>query len=113
MSEQIARSFSPLIGLPCWGLDRIQGSMISLEFGAPHLIVREPRGSNSVSARVRERLSQRIVKPVGEWHLLIDACHWRMKIFERTVAEDTSAMSEIDAAIREMDGQKLIRTAGS
>lgn len=111
MDNAIKTVFIPLIGLPCWGVDRIQGSILSFEFGQPRLVVREPRASKSSSERVRRRLAQRVVKPVGEWHLLIYACHWRILMWGEVLAEDTSKTDAMDAAIRELSGQKLTRLA--
>ena len=109
VDHAITTAFTPLIGLPCRGVYRVQGSIFSFEFGQPHLVMREPRASKSPSARVRRRLAQRIVKPVGEWHLLIYACHWRVTASGEAVVDDTGTTEAIDAAIRELSGQKLTR----
>ena len=107
MDHPIATAFAPLIGLPCWGAERVHGSILSFEFGSPSLVVREPRVSNSSSSKVRRTMARRIVKPAGEWHLLIYCCHWRVVASGEPVADDISAMETIEAAIREVDGQKL------
>lgn len=107
MNEAISTTIAPLIGLPCWNVGRVHGSMISLEFGAPRLHIREPIASQSPSARVRERMAQRQVRPVGEWNLCVSACHWRVIAFDEKLAEDADAHERIEVAVRTVDGQKL------
>lgn len=105
--DNITNAFAPVIGLPCWGVDRVQGSMLSFQFGSPHLVVREPIASTSASQKVRQRMAQRRVKPVGEWNLVVFACCWRLVQSGETIAEDGDTQERIDAATRAVDGQKL------
>lgn len=98
---------SPLLGMPCWGVKRGQGSFLTLEFGAPSVSVREPITSESGSAKVRRALARRHVVVHGAWHLWIYCCEWRVESGGRTVG-DSSAWRRIDAAARVLDGQKLI-----
>jgi hypothetical protein len=107
MDDVITTAFAPVIGLPCWGVDRVHGSILSFEFGSPDLVVREPIASTSPLEKVRQQMSQRRVKPVGEWNLLIFACHWRVVLSGETIAEDHDIQERIDAATRAVDGQKL------
>jgi hypothetical protein len=109
MDDPITSSFAPLIGLPCWGVKRGQGSILSLDFGEPHLIVREPYESKSGSPAIRARAARRLVKPVGAWYLFIVCCHWRFFSRNEEQAHDESDHETIDAAAEEIDGQKLIR----
>lgn len=107
MDQTITTAFAPLIGLPCWGVSRGHGSILSFEFGSPHLSVREPIVSTSPSAKVRQRLAQRRVTPVGAWNLFVFCCHWRLVASGETLAEDADTHERIDAAARTVDGQKL------
>jgi hypothetical protein len=111
MDDVITTAFTPLIGLPCWGVKRGQGSVLSLEFGAPSLLVREPYASISSSFKVRQNAARRVVKLVGEWHLFVFCCHWRVTMSGEPVADDESAQDQIDAAARVLDGQKLVAVA--
>ena len=108
MNDPITESFSPLIGLPCWGADKWQGSMLSFEFGEPHLIVREPMDTKSESPAIRARMARRNVRPVGAWHLWVYCCCWRIFSGAETVAHEEADDAVITAAMRELDGQKLI-----
>jgi hypothetical protein len=107
MDNPIAASFLPLIALPCWGADKVQGSILSFEFGEPRLIVREPMTSRSESPRVRAKMARRNVKPVGAWNLTIFVCHWLISGGEAK-ANDEADDEAIRAAVRELDGQKLM-----
>ena len=107
MEDPITTAFTPLIGLPCWGVERGHGSILSFEFGSPHLIVREPYVSNSPSAKLQKQSLRRRVKPVGEWHLFVFCCHWSVTIASELLADDERTAEEIEAATHVLDGQKL------
>lgn len=107
MDDAITTAFAPLIGLPCWGVQRGQGSMLTFEFGPPYLRIREPHVSNSPTAWIRERAAQRRVRPCGAWHLWVSGCHWRIAVSGEVLAEDESPQDQIEAAVQAVDGQKL------
>ncbi len=111
MDDVITTAFSPVIGLPCWGAVRVHGSIVSLEFGIPHLIVREPRVSTAASVQVRQRAAERLVKPVGEWNLTVFACHWHIVLTGDELANDDSSHEQIEAATRRLNGQKMTMVA--
>ena len=107
MDDAITTVFAPLIGLPCWGVERGQGSILSFEFGSPRLFVREPYVSTASSAKLRRSAAQRGVKPVGEWNLFVFCCHWRIVTSGEIPADDDSTSAGIEAAAQAMDGQRL------
>lgn len=107
MDDAIRTAFAPLIGLPCWAVERGQGSILSFEFGAPRLFVREPYASTSSSAKLREAAARRIVKPVGEWNLFVFCCHWRIVDRGEILADDDCPHAQIEAAAQVVGGQKL------
>ena len=107
MADPITTAYTPLIGLPCWGVERGQGSILSIQFGSPHLIVREPYVSTSPSDKLQKLASRRRVKPVGEWHLFVFCCHWSVTIAGELLADDERTDEEIEAAAHALDGQKL------
>jgi hypothetical protein len=105
--SQIKRSFARLLGLPCWGVSRGFGSFLTLEFGAPHLVVREPiRPTAEASARVKRLLARRSVRARGRWHFWVYCCEWRVVARGRVVGDWTTPR-RIDRAARELNGQKL------
>ena len=59
---QIEKIISKLYGIPCWGVRPGFGSFLTLEFGKPHLKVREPVvAGRSSPVSVRKRLARRRV----------------------------------------------------
>ncbi|WP_423277486.1 hypothetical protein [Enterovirga sp. CN4-39] len=107
MDEAFATAFTPLIGLPCWRVERGQGSILSFEFGSPRLLVREPFVPTSSLPRVCQFAARRVVRPIGEWNLFVFCCHWRVTASGDTLADDDSPQEQIEAAAGLMDGQKL------
>ena len=107
-ASQIERSFAKLRGKPCWGVKRGFGSFLTLEFGSPRLVVREPHSpTGNVSRRVRKLLARRRVHARGRWHLWIYCCEWRVSS-NGVVIGDSTTSRRIDRAARELNGQKLL-----
>jgi hypothetical protein len=106
--NQIERSFAKLRGKLCWGVKRGFGSFLTLEFGTPRLVVREPHASTrAVSRRVQKLFARRLVSARGRWHLWIYCCEWRVST-NGIVIGDSSTRRRIDRAARELNGQKLL-----
>ncbi|TNC12475.1 hypothetical protein FF100_16835 [Methylobacterium terricola] len=107
MDDAIRATFAPVIGLPCWRVERGQGSILSFEFGSPRLFVREPYASTSSSAKLRASAARRVVKPVGEWNLFVFCCRWCVVVSGKVLADNERSHAQIEAAAQAMDGQKL------
>jgi hypothetical protein len=104
-------SFSRLVGKPCWEVKRGFGSFLTIEFGEPHLEVREPRESTSELKKVRDLISRRTVHVRGEWHLWIYCCHWGVFDGSGRLVGDTSSKKAIDRAAKYLNGQALVAGA--
>ena len=102
-ADPIGSVFADVIGKPCWLAKRGHGSFITMEFGEPHLEVREPADASS-----SETLRRRGIAVHGDWHLWIYCCEWRILEEGRVIAHSESPDAEIDKAVRRLDGQKLI-----
>src|SRR5258708_32894476 len=103
----IDKAFAPLASLPCWGVKRGFGTFLTLEFGEPTLMIREPiLASPGVGARVRRALARRLAYPRGQWHLWLYCCAWRVTDGEREVG-DWSSSARIDRSARFLNGQKI------
>ena len=107
--DPLQRAFAPLLGLPAWSVQKGHGSFLTMEFGEPHLLTREPTQAKSRNDRVRARLGCRIVKPVGEWHLWVYCCCWCVVSKDAQIASSESSDAEIHAAANEIDGQILVK----
>jgi len=107
-TDPLQRAFASVIGLPAWFVRKGYGSFLTLEFGTPHLRIREPIvASPGAGARIRAVLQRRKVTPHGDWHLWIYVCHWRVLSNGAQVAWSEASDEEICAAAREIDGQLL------
>ncbi len=104
--RRINQSFKQLYGQPCWNVRNGHGSFLTLEFGEPRLVIREPHVSESESHRVREWASRRSVYPVGKWHLWIYCCNWKVLVKEKVVS-DSSSVRKMAHAPKILDGQIL------
>ena len=101
------KAFDGVLNLPCWGVKRGQGSCLTLEFGEPRLVIREPLQSASRSPKVRRRMARRHVYVAGSWHLWVFECDWTVRTSGRVVGDSTS-VPRAQRAARELDGQKLV-----
>jgi hypothetical protein len=100
--------FGPLYGMPCWNVKKGYASFLTLEFGQPHLEIREPvQDIRAKSAKVRRNLSVRRVYVHGEWHLWVYACKWRVLAENVPVGYSSSSTRRIEQAANELDGQAL------
>lgn len=108
-ADPVGGAFAGLIGLPAWHVQKDQGSMLTFEFGAPHLTIREPVVSPLTdSPKVRRILQRRYVVAHGEWYLWIGICHWLCSENGVDFCTDLAPDEEIIDAAKFMDGQKLI-----
>jgi hypothetical protein len=104
----IGSTFALLLGLPAWGVQKGYGSMLTFEFGSPHLLVREPLANPSTeNPKIRKLLKRRNVTLHGEWNLWIYRCHWRCSENGDQRSTDSSSDADIIAAAEFMNGQQL------
>ncbi|HEY4200526.1 MAG TPA: hypothetical protein VGM83_08185 [Devosiaceae bacterium] len=109
--DPIGSVFAPVIGRPAWRVIDGYGSFLTLEFGAPHLAVREPIISGSSSARVRQTLARRRVTPQGDWSLWIYCCAWQAFDGDRLVGTSDGKRAELHRVAQCLDGQILTGVA--
>src|SRR5580704_3237092 len=101
--------FREIYGKPCWNVKPGYGSFLSLEFGKPHLDIREPTvAGKDASRRVRTLLARRSVFVHGEWHLRIDCCSWEVLSNGRHVGNGSTKVN-VRRAADLLSGQKLIQ----
>lgn len=104
----LERHFRPLHGRPCWGVRTGHANNLTLEFGDPHLEVREPKRSESPSPRVRRLLARRRVFVHGAWHLWVRSADWSLRL--RGGRTTTSAAPD-PSVVAELDGEALVSCA--
>lgn len=104
----ITRIFDELRDKPAWNVRRGVGSSVMLEFGTPHLEIREPKiPSASLPKKARTVISRRHVWIRGDWHLWIEDCSWSISAFDTTVSNHSDGL-DVDEVLRSIEGQKLV-----
>ena len=103
----LQKTFSPLIGLPCWGAKRIHGSIVAIELGP---VVVPPRPSRISQRRARENpqanIEIKLTPAGGEWNLTLIDASWQIEAGEYS-ANDESAQPDIETALDHLNGQVL------
>jgi hypothetical protein len=103
------RLFTPLYGQPCWGVGPGIRPTLTLEFGKPHLDIREPVGApKGASARIKAHLARRRIFVHGQWHLWLYFCNWELHYMGRKIGY-RSAEATIQRGGGSLNGEKLVR----
>jgi hypothetical protein len=79
-----------------------------MNFGKPHLEVREPKTSTSDSAVVRMLFAHRLVTVRGQWWLWMFCSRWTLSIAGLEPVRSSGSRRRIRQALRYLDGQRLI-----
>jgi hypothetical protein len=108
-TQQVQDLFTPFLGQFAWNVSGGVGSMLTLEFGAPHIIVREPKApSPKRSERVRRLFGRRHVTVRGDWHLWIQYCDWKISVSDGSCDSESFDWRQPDECLADLDGQRLI-----
>ena len=103
----VHKLFQRLIGLPCWHVAWDPQTNLSLNFGRPRLVVREPISSRGRSPKVRQLLAHRRVSVRGDWWLWIWCAYWKVSTRGLAPVTGASPRRAIRAALALLDGQRL------
>ena len=83
MKKQLDAVFFPVIGRLAWNVRRGEGRYLTMEFGKPHLSVREPFNLRSEASQRVQRLSRmRGAYVSGDWSLFIRG-DWKVAVLDR------------------------------
>jgi hypothetical protein len=108
-TQQAKNLFRPLLGQLAWRVRGGYGSFLTLEFGAPHLAVREPiTPKHARSKNVKRVLRRRHVSILGDWHLWIQYCDWKITVAGGSLDSETIGTSSPEDCLFDLDGQRLI-----
>lgn len=105
--ERVKESWQPLIGRLVWCVRRGHGSFLTMEFGRPHLAVREPIVSSSSFEKVRRNLARRGVDVQGDWHFWVQYGDWRLRTSGGTLDSRNEPGATLDECLRDLNGQRL------
>jgi hypothetical protein len=107
--EQIKDLFAPLVGQLVWQVRRGVGTFLTLEFGIPHLSIREPIVASPDSlARVRRNLKRRGVYVTGDWHFWVQYGEWKISTADGVLQSCDPIGSPSEECLRDLDGQSLL-----
>jgi hypothetical protein len=78
-----------------------------MNFGAPHMTLREPRESTSGSPRLRAHFARRGVHLRGTHGLVAYPGRWRLVLADGLTVRDTSSAKRLDMAVARLRGELL------
>jgi hypothetical protein len=76
MEPQLDEMLGLLVGQFVWAVKRGHGTFLTMEFGKPHLVVREPSASTSQNPQVSKLLARRMVGVIGDMSLWVRDAQW-------------------------------------
>ena len=85
-----------------WNVQNISDSILSLQFGLPHLDVREPRPSSirpDMSAKVARLYRRRLVTLHGQWNLFVEDGLWRVQADGLNCARHDTDLSKVELCL--------------
>jgi len=92
---------------PCWGVHLEPQVNMSMSFGAPRLVIREPRVSRAKSAKVRRLFAHRLVSIRGRWWLWLYCSRWTLSVTGLSPVRSTSSTRRIRETLGLLDGQRI------
>lgn len=101
-----------MIGQIAFSITQTHGSFFFIEFGSPHLRIREPTDPKpDATDRVAINLRRRGVYVVGTWSLLVLGCDWTLRNKQISVCQDNS-VDDMEDLFRRVEGQYLVSAHG-
>lgn len=108
-AEQAHKALMVLVGQLVWNVRRGVGTFLTMEFGEPHLSVREPKQPRSAtSANAQQVLMRRRIYVAGDWHFWVKYGHWKLSSARRLLEETTPSGTKLEDCLNELDGQRVI-----
>lgn len=97
-----------ITGAHVWGVQLGADHALRMDFGQPHLYIREPYPPRAgASQRVRAVAESRLVIPEGEWHLFIESGHWQVRAFSQACVRPDADAASARQVLLALDGQIL------
>ncbi len=107
--QQIKQLWQPVLGRVAWNVGRGHGSALRMEFGLPHLSIREPIASREGNAEtVRRGLQRRAVHILGDWSFWVLYGNWKLRTTNGEIDSETSPGTPGDECLRDLEGQRLL-----
>jgi hypothetical protein len=107
--NQVFDLCKPLIGQLVWSVRKGLGTFLTMEFGLPHLAVREPISPMvAESGKVKRNLSRRRVFVEGDWHFWIQDTRWRLRTEGGVVDYNSDVSESVNECLLDLEGQRLL-----
>jgi hypothetical protein len=99
----------PLVSQLTWSVRRGVGSFLTMEFGEPHLSIREPIPPQfQSSTRVQRNLRRRRVFIVGDCHFWVQYGAWKLSTATGVLDSQSPIGSPLEECLNDLDGQRLV-----
>lgn len=107
-------ALSQLVGQMAWQVRADEHGCVMMEFGAPHLDIRQPMPAKTGSSPALERLrARRVVTVLGDWHLWIESCNWTLRTRTGSVSSEDETSNLWQDWMDDTAGQHLIAAESS
>lgn len=87
--QTIKSKIEPIIGQKCWGVSLGQGSFLTMNFG------------RQISSKQEDN------QIIGEWHLWLYCCAWRLEQNDQFIAASEDSRSKLETAIKILEGLSI------
>jgi hypothetical protein len=108
-SKNIDELLHLLVGQYAWLVQRGYGTMLKMQFGQPHRVVRKPiRASDDASTTVKKTLARRVVLIEGDISLRIRDSRWSISTEDVVVDWRSDASAVDNMLVFHLDGQRVL-----
>lgn len=104
----VEANLQELFDVICWDAKWDFNLNLSINFGQPHLRIREPKEVQTDKENIRNFFRLRQVTLRGDWLLWISDGYWKLSIKDFGVVTSASAYKPKSMALSRLEGQKLI-----
>jgi hypothetical protein len=104
----VEANLQELFGVICWEAKWDFNLNLSINFGQPHLSIREPKEVKADEETIRQSFRLRQVTLHGEWLLWILSGYWKLSIKDFGEVTSASPYKRKRMALARLEGQKLI-----
>lgn len=109
LGESPHRVLAALNGQFAWAVSQGYGTFLTVNFGGPHMEIREPiNASESASPDVRRNLARRRIHIVGDWHLFVQYADWKIFTINHSAGSGDEWSDTVKNSLEELDGQRLL-----
>src|SRR5689334_17592963 len=108
-SENLDEVLRRLVGQYVWSVRSGVGTMLTMEFGEPHRLIREPiQASEDASELVKRILARRLITIKGDLSLFVQDSQWSICTGDAAVNWNSDAALVNKMVAHHLDGQKVV-----